>query len=112
MRYTKQSVIAAATRSGSTATTFAEAYRYLRARLGHAPYRSLTISRKLTALPRGCYRVSRGAAGTYDAMLASQIVSDCPMRDWTPSEAWHAVQSRTRWEARQDRIYKSLQFFC
>ena len=108
MRYQSTQVIAAAQASGSTATTFAGAYRYLRTHLRVEVMGSrglqLWAKRRLEILPPGVHRDGAMLTDRHYDHATGRIVG----REWTPQECWQAVESRRRWERRQDRIAREI----
>ena len=97
MTYNKQSVIDLARVTGSTATTFAGAYRFLRS---HPRYVrpipgvgmwSQMRNRRVDPLPRKL---------DLDSSPATRTI--------TPHEAWRLTDSRRRWELRQDRLAREI----
>lgn len=106
---TKQDVIDAARRAGSTSDTFRGAYRYLRThprhidRMGSRGLQIWANPRKLETLPRGVerYRVLGMSADLWRGKGAERT----PV---SPREAWMAVRHRERWLAREERIAREV----
>jgi hypothetical protein len=105
MKYTKQSMMEAARKAGSTATTFRGAWRYMLTIVPAIRFRhNFTPIRKLTELPKGVSRVVRYP----ERILVSGEYNTSTRMEWTPQQAYRAVESKKRFMDREDRKAREI----